>query len=157
MNSQLLVAVLLTLLPITELRVGLPVALVHATNNNLPTFPIFLLILTLNLLLIFFIFFFLDKLHNLFLKWKFYKRIFDHSIKRIQKKSHKFEKSHKKFGFIALVLLVAIPLPFTGAYSGSLLAWLLDLERKKSIYAIGLGVIIAGIIIYLATLGILSL
>lgn len=150
---SLFTAIILTLLPLTELRVGLPVALVYAANNGIPSILIFLLILFLNLLLVFVIFFFLDNLHHLFMRCKFYKKIFNHSVKKLQKKTHKFEKKHRKMGFLALVILVAIPLPFTGAYSGSLIAWLLDLERKKSIYSICLGIIIAGIIIYLGTLG----
>lgn len=149
-------AIILTLFPFVELRGGLPLALIYAENNGIPSFLIFLLILFLNLLLIFFIFFFLDKLHNLFMGWNFYKKMFNKSIKKLQKKTFKFEERHKKSGFLALVLLVAIPLPLTGAYSGSLIAWLLNLDRKKSIYAISLGVIIAGIIIYLATLGVLN-
>jgi uncharacterized membrane protein len=157
MAYELLIAIILTLLPITELRLGLPLALIYANNSGIPSFIIFILILTLNLLLIFFIFFFLDNLHKLFLKWNFYKKVFEKSIKKIQKKTTNFEKKYKRSGFIALVLLVAVPLPFTGAYSGCLISWLIGLDRKKSIYAIGLGVIIAGLIIYLLTMGILSI
>ena len=73
------------------------------------------------------------------------------------RKVDKFEKRHKLLGFAALTLFVAIPLPGTGAWSGSLVSWLLDLDRKKSIISIALGILIAGVIICLATLGLLNL
>ena len=55
------------------------------------------------------------------------------------------------------MLFVAVPLPGTGAWSGCLVSWLLGLDRKKSILAISLGVIIAGLIILFASLGVFSL
>ena len=55
------------------------------------------------------------------------------------------------------MLFVAVPLPLTGAYSGTLLAWFFNLKRRKSYLAIFLGVLIAGIIVTLTTLGIRSL
>ncbi len=155
MVSNLIWAIILTLLPITELRLGLPVALLYATQNNLPTFPIFLLILLLNLILIFIIFFFLDNIHKLFLKSKVYRKAFQAYTKSLEKKKARLKRRQSSIGFLALTLLVAIPLPFTGAYTGSILSWLLDLDRKKSIYAIATGVTIAGIIVYLVFLGFL--
>jgi len=55
-----------------------------------------------------------------------------------------------------LFIFVAIPLPLTGAYTGTFISWVLGLDRKKSILAISLGVLTAGIIIYFSTLGIIS-
>jgi len=51
---------------------------------------------------------------------------------------------------------VAIPLPGTGAYSGSLAAWLLNLDWKHSFLAVGLGVIIAGLVVYLLSAGLFA-
>jgi len=150
-------AILLTLAPLTELRLGLPIALMHAVKNSLPTFPIFILILLLNILLIFLIFFFLDYIHYRLLNIKFYNRISIRYLNSMQRKTHRFEKRYKSIGFLSLVLLVGMPVPFTGAYTGALLSWLLGLNRKKSVLAIGTGVIIAGIIIYLGALTTLSL
>ena len=58
--------------------------------------------------------------------------------------------------FIALVLFVAVPLPGTGAWSGSLVSWVLGLDRGKSILAIALGVLIAGLLIFLGMFGFIS-
>lgn len=157
MIQKLIYAIILTLMPVTELRVGLPLAISYAVENNIPIFLIFLLILSLNILLIFLVFYFLDKINSYLLRWKFYKKLFEKFLKRFQKKVDKFEKNHEKTGFWALVFFVGIPLPGTGAWSGCLLAWLMDLNRKKSILAISLGVVIAGLIILLGSLGFIHL
>lgn len=152
MITKLIYAILLTLLPVTELRVGLPLAVSYAMQNNVPVFLVFILIVLLNVLLIFFIFYFLDNLHNVFMKMKIYQRFFNFYLERFQKRVDKFEKKRNILGIFALTLFVAIPLPGTGAWTGSLLSWLLDLDRKKSIFAIALGVLISGIIILLFSL-----
>ncbi|MBC8495956.1 small multi-drug export protein [archaeon] len=156
MNS-LIIGLLLTVLPITELRIGLPIVLDYAIKNSLSIWPFFVLVLLLNILVVFFVFFFLDFIHIELLKWKFYSKTFEKFLVRLQKKGHKLEIKMKDIGFFALFLFVAIPLPGTGAWTGCLLSWLLDLDRKKSILAISLGVIIAGILILLASLGLFSL
>lgn len=156
-NWQIILGLILTVLPIVELRGGLPIVLYHVTNEGLPVIPFFLLVLLLNILVIFFVFWFLDTLHELLLKWKFYKKHFEKFIVRVHKKGHKLEKRMHEIGWFALVLFVAVPLPGTGAWTGCLVAWLLDLDRKKSIASIALGVMIAGLLILLATLGLFTL
>ena len=59
-------------------------------------------------------------------------------------------------GLPALTLFVAIPLPATGAYTGTIIAWLLNLNYKKSFFAIAAGVIIAGIIVTALSTGIIT-
>lgn len=153
---QLLYALLLTIAPITELRVGLPVAIDFALKNNVPVSLIFLLIVLANILMIFVIFFFLDNLHSLFMRINIYNKGFNAYLRRFQKKVDKFERRFNEKGFLALALFVAVPLPGTGAWTGCLLAWLLGLERRKSILAIGAGVFLAGIMILFGTLGVIN-
>jgi len=155
--NELLLAIILSLLPISELRGGLPVAIDYALKNNIGIFPIFLMVVTLNILAIFIAFFFLDFLHKHFMKIKFYKRIFGFFLKRTRKKAKDVEKNMKIYGYLALAIFVAVPLPATGAWTGVLIAWILGLNRKKSILAIALGVLGAGIIVLLASLSIFSL
>lgn len=157
MDLRLLYAILLTLFPGTELRFGLPIAMLYAQDNGVSLILIFLLIVLINILLIFFVFFFLDHLHKWLMKFKLYEKFFKASLKRFQKRVDKFEKRHDTLGFLALTLFVAIPLPGTGAWSGSLVSWILGLDRKKSILAIALGVSIAGLLIFLGVLGFMSL
>ena len=88
---------------------------------------------------------------------KIYKKLSEKYLRKFQKRVDKFEKKYEAGGFLALILFVAVPLPGTGAWSGCLVSWLLDLDRKKSILAIGSGIIIAGILILLGTLGFIEL
>ncbi len=157
MKIELLTGLILTILPITELRVGLPIILNYVIKNDLPVTPYFLLVLALNILIIFFIFFFLDFIHQHLLKIHFYKNLVEKKLNSLQEKSTKLQQRFNTTGFFALTLFVAIPLPGTGAWTGTILAWILNLERKKSIIAIATGVIIAGILILLASLGILNI
>lgn len=157
MDLKLIYALILTIMPVTELRAGLPIAVVYAIEHNIPIMLIFSLVVLLNILVIFFIFYFLDNLHKIFMNLKFYRKFFEAYLKRFQKKVDIFEKKYETLGFLALVLFVAIPLPGTGAWTGCLASWLLGLNRKKSILAIALGVLIAGIFVLLATLGFINL
>ena len=120
MIQKLLYAILLTLMPVTELRAGLPLAVSYALENNIPVFLIFILILALNILLIFFVFYFLDEIHLHLMKLKYYKNVFNRFLKRFQKKADKFEEKHEKTWFWALVFFVGFPFPGTGAWSGCL-------------------------------------
>jgi uncharacterized membrane protein len=61
-----------------------------------------------------------------------------------------------KYGFWGLTLFVAIPLPFTGAYTGTILSWLLGMDWRRSFLAVAIGVVIAGIIVLLGTLGVIE-
>jgi uncharacterized membrane protein len=156
MDLRLLYAIILSILPISELRGGIPLGIIYANENNIPVILVISLMILMNLLAIFIAFYFLDHIHKWLLRFKFYKRLFDSYLNRIQKKIDKFEEKHSTLGFLALTIFVAIPLPATGAWSGCLIAWILKLDRRKSILGIGLGVIIAGILVSLGTFGILN-
>jgi len=156
MDLRILYALILSFLPISELRGGMPLAVIYAVDNKIPIFFVFSLVVLMNILAIFFAFYFLDNIHKNFLKAKTYKKFFNGYLKNFQKKVDKFEGKYKSLGFFSLMIFVAIPLPGTGAWTGVLLSWLLGLDKKKSITAIALGVLIAGIIVLLGTLGIIS-
>ncbi|MBN1835986.1 MAG: small multi-drug export protein, partial [Spirochaetales bacterium] len=84
-----------------------------------------------------------------------YQRFFDRVIERARRQVH-----HKiaRFGLPGLMIFVAIPLPITGAVTGTLGAWILGLERRKVFLAIAAGVAIAGVIVATVyTLGIKAL
>ena len=77
MDLRILWAVILTIMPVTELRAGLPVAILYAMDNSIPVWLIFSLIILLNVLVIFFVFYFLDNIHHIFLKFKPYRKLFE--------------------------------------------------------------------------------
>lgn len=149
--NELLYGIILSILPISELRLGIPVAMA----SNLPLGIIFFSCVLANILIIPIIFLFLDFLHEKFLRIKIYEKLFTKLITRTRKKIE--HRIGTKWEMPALFLLVAIPLPGTGAYTGALAAWIFNLKRKKSLIAISLGVLVAGILVTMASLGIYSL
>lgn len=157
MQTQLIIGLIVNFLPIFELRLGLPIVLDYVIKNSLPITPFILLSISINIIAIFAAFLFLDFLHELFLKWTFYKKNIEKIIIRQQNKTKKLESRMQSIGFLALMFFVSIPLPGTGAWTGALLSWIMGLNRKNSIIAISAGVIASGIIISLLSLGFLSL
>ncbi len=84
-------------------------------------------------------------------KSAFFKKFFDWLFERTR---NKFYNKYHKFGDIALVLFVAIPLPTTGVWTGAIAAWLFGIPKKKAFGLIALGALISVIIVSLITLGI---
>ena len=80
---------------------------------------------------------------------KIYEGMFGRFIERVRRKAH---PHILKYGYLGLTLFVAVPLPVTGAYTGTLAAWLFGMERKKAFLALSLGVVMAGIIVTAAVL-----
>ena len=157
MDIQILIGLILTVVPFIELRGGLPVVIEYAVRNGLSVWPYFLMVLILNILLIFFIFAFFDLLHESFMRLKWYRSLIGRVLKRVQKKAHKIERRMDRWGYLGLMLFVAVPLPLTGAWTGTIAAWVMGLDRLKSFVAIAAGVTIAGLLILLISLGLLSL
>jgi len=157
LDLRFVYALILSVLPVSELRGGLPLAILYAKDHSIPILLVFSAIVLMNILVIFFLFYFLDNFNHVLLRVNFYRKFFEKTLGRFQKKVDKFEKKYKSAGFLALMTFVAVPLPGTGAWTGVLISWLLDLDRKKSILAISLGVLAAGIIVLLATLGIIGI
>lgn len=157
MHPQLVLGYLLTLSPVFELRAGLPIVLGYAIKNSQPILPYFLVVLILNILAVILAFIFLDFLHKILMRIKVYEKFADKILSKIQKKSKKLKKRMNKLGYLALTLFVSIPFPGTGAWTGALVAWTIGLNRKNSIMAISAGIIIAGLIVLVLSMGIFSL
>jgi uncharacterized membrane protein len=77
-------------------------------------------------------------------------RFFEWLFERTRKRAH---KHIEKYGDWGLFFLVAIPLPMTGGWTGGLAAFLFDIEKKKSVPIISAGIMTAGVIVTLLTLG----
>ena len=142
---DLLLVIVTSMLPVSELRGGIPLGL----GLGLDPVIVIPIAIMFNSLVFFPIYFGSDFFYKKFLyKWKLVDRV----IKRIHKKRDKIEK----YGVIGLIFFVAIPLPFTGAWTASILAWLLQLDWKKSYIVILGGVIIAAAIVSAISLGIIN-
>jgi len=109
-----------------------------------------------NIIPIIFVLLGLDLLINKFLIHRiyFFNRFFTWLFERT-KKNH--SKKFKRWKDWALVIFVAIPLPLTGAWSGAVAAFVFGIPIKRALPLIGLGVIIAGIVVSLVTVGIINL
>ena len=141
MINPYLESIFWSLLPISELRGGIPLAVYRGIN----IYYAFIICIIANYFIIPLVFFFLDNFHEKFKENKFYNKLF---TKYIEKKKNSIEKHiGTKWEFFALILLVAIPLPITGAYTGTLLSWIFGIPRKRAHLALTIGIVISGIIV----------
>ena len=143
-GGKCLFTMLVSMLPIIELRGGLPYAILSGIN---PLLAVPLCIVS-NLIPVPFILWFITPIFNWMKRTRLLRPIAEKLEQRAMKKKDQVEKSY----FWGLLLFVGIPLPGTGAWTGSLIAAMLDIPKKKSIPAIALGVCLAA-----ALMGILSL
>jgi len=149
--DPLLKAMLFSLLPVSELRGGIPIAVLGGIN----IYTAFIACVIANILVIPFVFLFLETIHQGLYNLSWYRKIADKFLERTRKKVH---KKVEKYGYFGLFLFTAIPLPITGAYTATVGAWFLGMNRWKSFGAITTGVLCAGIIVsVVVTLGIEAL
>ena len=138
--SKELVVLVISALPIFELRGALPVAI---NLFHFPWYYALLLAIIGNLLPVPFLLLFLNAISNLLSKIGIFKRMFHWLFERTRQRG----KIINRYEGIGLALFVAIPLPLTGAWTGSLAAVLLGLKFKHAFLSISIGVLIAGIIV----------
>ena len=139
---------IISMLPILELRGGL----LAASILNLDFVPGYIISILGNTLPIPIVLLFLDKVLRWLEKFKVTKKI----VNKLENKILSKKKQIEKYGYIGLLLFVGIPLPGTGAWTGSALAVLLNMNKKKSFLYIMLGIILASIIMSILSYGILG-
>ncbi len=133
-----LIVIIFSMLPIVELRGGIPLAI----SMGFTPFTGFLLSVLGNLIPIPF----LIKLYRPIIRYIARSKLFVKPASWVVKKVDTSSKKVKKYELLGLFLLVAIPLPTTGAWTGSAVAAFLKLDFKKSWLIVSLGVVTAGII-----------
>jgi uncharacterized membrane protein len=142
--QDIIIAILWSLSPFGEAKVGIPYGMLSGANIYL----VFLFCLVANILVFPIMMFFLDYVNTHFLKWRFYKKSAIWVAKRAKNGSgDKIEK----YGFWGLLIFVMIPLPGTGVYAGSIATYLFNIEKKKAFVANALGITLSSIIIWVAT------
>ncbi|MFZ2970566.1 MAG: small multi-drug export protein [Minisyncoccia bacterium] len=143
---------LISMLPIAELRGAIPVAIgVYHLN------PITTLILAIagNIVPVIFILKYIEPVSGYLMKRsRILNRFFTWLFERTRRK---YNGDFEKWGPLALITFVAIPLPMTGGYSGAIAAFVFGIPFKKALLSISIGVILAGLIVMGLTLGILKL
>lgn len=145
LNYPLLHAALLSFIPISELRGGIPYAVAH----DISYLTAYIVCVLSNIMVIPALFVFFETLHKPLYRIKPYRILFDKFVLRTRRKA---EHRIGKYGYWGVMMFVAIPLPITGAYTGTLAAWVMNLERTKSFWYLACGVMIAGIIVTVVTL-----
>lgn len=148
-----LAAFFISMVPIIELRGAIPIAIGYGIH------PVVAYIICVigNMLPVPFIYFFARK----FLLWgsdkKYIGKFFRFCVTKGERAGQKLMEKGKKGGLvIALMLFVGIPIPGTGAWTGTLAASFLDMGIKKTTIAVSLGVVIAGIIMALTSAGVFA-
>ena len=128
---------LISMVPLIELRGAVP----FGVGMQLDLFWVYVLAILGNMLPVPFIYFFARKV------------LFKFCLEKGEKGGKKLQAKAGRGLFFALLLFVGIPLPGTGAWTGTLAASMLDMDFKSSVIAVMLGVILAGIIMGLASMG----
>jgi len=137
LNKHVIIFII-SMLPILELRGGL----IAASLLHINFVEAYVICIIGNILPIPFVLLLFEKIEELLMKIKSIKKI----LVKIENKALKKKTQIDKYGYLGLLLFVGIPLPGTGAWTGALLAILLNLDKKKSFIYILLGVILASII-----------
>lgn len=162
MLKKYLIIFLISMIPMIELRGAVPVALSPADMTffgclqgmGLPVLPSYLVCILGNMIPVPIIFFFARRV----LEWGANKPYIGKFFTFFLEKGHRGgEKLREKAGrglFLALLLFVGIPVPGTGAWTGTLAASLLDMDFKSSVFAVLLGVVLAGVIMGVASMGV---
>ena len=145
-----LIVFIISLFPILELRGGL----IAAALLNVKPINAYIVSIIGNLLPIPFILLFLAKVLDWMEKSKV--KFFNKTATWLRKKADKNKGKIEKYGYIGLILFVGIPLPGTGAWTGSLVATVLNLDKKKAFLCTIAGVFIASIIMMLLSYGIIG-
>lgn len=150
MFVKYLIIFLISMVPIVELRGAIPVGV----GMGLPMWSCYIICCIANMLPVPFIYFFARKV----LLWgkdkKYIGKFFTFCIEKGEKGGEKLKAKAGRGLFVALMLFVGIPLPGTGAWTGTLAASFLDMGFKKSVIAVMCGVVIAGVIMGLASMGV---
>ena len=142
------------MVPLIELRGAIPIAI--GMDIGLPEWAVLIIALIGNIIPIPIIYLFAQKV----LKWgqkckiKWFKEFCDFCLNKGKKAGDKLLKKAKAGVYVALFLFVAIPIPGTGAWTGTLAASILNLDFKKTMLATIFGVITAGLIMLLVSLGV---
>lgn len=148
MLKKFFIIFFISMVPLLELRGAIP----FSQGFGLPIIPSFIVCIIGNMLPVPFIYLFARKV----LEWGADKpligKIFSFCLEKGEKGGEKLQAKAGRGLFLALLLFVGIPLPGTGAWTGTLAASILDMDFKSSILAVMLGVLLAGMIMMAVSL-----
>ncbi len=146
MLSEMLAFLLITISPFTELRMGI----LFGLSVGIPLEIVLPLAIIANSIIFFPIYFGLELFYDrLFLRFRWFRNL----INKIHKKGSPYIS---KYGLLGLTVFVGTPLPVTGVWTGTAVAWLLGIDWRRSFLAVLAGVLIASSIITSVTIGLIA-
>ena len=152
--GKYLLVFLVSMVPVVELRGAIPIAV----GMGLPYIPSLIVCVLGNMLPVPFIYFFARKLLVWGARQKYIGKMCDFFLVKGEKAGQKLVAKTGRYGlFMALLLFVGIPLPGTGAWTGTLAASFLNMGFKSTVLSVVLGVLLAGIIMAVGSTGVFSL
>lgn len=144
--KDILLTFLVAMVPVVELRGAIPFGVVRGLN----LWTAIIASVLGNLVPVPFIILFIRKI---FAWMRAHMPKLDGLVTRMEKKAEKNRAAVEKYAFWGLAILVAIPLPGTGAWTGALVAAMMEMRLKRALPAIVIGVVIAGVIVSVVTYG----
>ncbi|SDB49903.1 Uncharacterized membrane protein [Flavobacteriaceae bacterium MAR_2010_188] len=145
MIMDLLMAVVWSVSPFGEAKVGIPYAIYNGVNIYVALIFCFLA----NVLVFPIMIFFLTYINKYFTRWRFYKKS---AIYVARKAKLGAGKNVAKFGFWGLLIFVMVPIPGTGVYAGSIATYLFRIEKKRAFLANTIGIFLSCMIVWAMTL-----
>ncbi|MCK0131360.1 small multi-drug export protein [Flavobacteriaceae bacterium F08102] len=141
MIKDIIVAMLWSVSPFGEAKVGIPYGILQGAN----IYWVFIACFLANILVFPIMSFFLDKINRSFFKWRPYKK---GAIYVAQKAKRGSRDKIKKYGFWGLMIFVMIPLPGTGVYAGTIATYLFQIEKRKAFFANVIGIFLSSLIVW---------
>ena len=145
MILDIIIAMLWSISPFGEAKVGIP----YAIFNDVNIYLALLFCFAANVLVFPVMMFFLDSVNHYFLRYRFYKKS---AIYVARKAKLGAKKNVQKYGFWGLIVFVMLPIPGTGVYAGSIATYLFVLERKRAFVANTIGIFLSCLIVWGMTL-----
>lgn len=144
--GNVLITFLVSMVPVIELRGAIPIGVARGLD-----LPLAIVVSVIgNMVPVPFIILFIKKIFAMMRRWS---SKLDGLVTRLERRAESKRATVERYAFWGLVILVAIPLPGTGAWTGSLVAAMMDMPLRKAFPAVALGVLIAGIIVSTVTYG----
>lgn len=137
----LLAVMVLTYLPVFELRAGIPYGIVVA---KLPVWQVLPVAILSNWIVAPLVYLFLRHLMRFFLRWKWFARLWERYTEHFQKRIHRAVEGKGAWG---LALFIGVPIPGSGVYAGALGAYLLGMELRRFMLVSFVGVVMAASIV----------
>lgn len=148
-TSHEVVTVVLAMLPISELRGAIPYAI---TVGQMPWQEAYVIAVLANFVPVAPILFLVGPVSEFLRRYRLFDRFFDWLFARTRRRGKLIER----FEVLGLILFVAIPLPVTGAWTGAVAAFVFGVKKQVALLSIFVGICIAGVVVTLASLGVIS-